>query len=240
MAFATGNTGRTLLYGLLRFQCRRASPTSPELGPGFRWRDTGMDAIGRALALEDFVISFRTVVSVVAALGCAVAYGALQENIAKIGSKVAEFERSDSSGKQVKLSDALKGSKAVVLNFWSTRCPVSKKYEPTLKKLAADYTAKGVTFLAIDSNYNEPADEVQQTRSERSVPYPVLMDGKEGSLATYFGASHTPEAYVITNAGVLVYHGNLDEISPAIDAVLTGRSVEKSETRAFGCSIKRP
>jgi len=186
------------------------------------------------------VISFRTVVVVLAALGWAIAYGTPQENNAKIGSKVSDFERSDSSGKQVKLSEALKSSKAVVVDFWSSRCPVSKKYEPTLKKLAEDYTTKGVAFIAIDSNYNEPANEVQQTRAERSVPYPVLMDGKEGSLATYFGASHTPEAYVITPAGVLVYHGNLDEIGPAIAAVLAGRTVEKSETKAFGCSIKRP
>lgn len=186
------------------------------------------------------MISFRTVVVVFAALGWSVANGAPQENSAKLGSRVTDFERGDSSGKQIKLSDALKSSKAVVVDFWSTRCPVSKKYEPTLKKLAVDYTAKGVTFLAIDSNYNEPSDEVQQTRAERAVPYPVLMDGKEGSLATYFGASHTPEAYVITTAGVLVYHGNLDEIGPAIDAVLAGRTVEKSETKAFGCSIKRP
>lgn len=183
----------------------------------------------------------RLVLSLVASLGSAVAASAsAQGDAAKIGAQVVEFERNDSTGQPVKLSDLLKSSKAVVVDFWSSRCPVSKKYEPTLKKLAADYTPKGVTFVAIDSNYNEPANEVQQTRGERSVPYPVLMDAKEGSLATYFGASHTPEAYVITSAGVLAYHGNLDEIAPALDAVLSGKSVQKAETRAFGCSIKRP
>ena len=184
---------------------------------------------------------FRMVLSVVAFLASAVtASASAQGDATKIGAPVREFERNDSTGKPVKLSDLLKSSKAVVVDFWSTRCPVSKKYEPTLKKLATDYTPKGVTFVAIDSNYNEPADEVQQTRGERSVPYPVLMDGKEGSLATYFGASHTPEAYVITSTGVLAYHGNLDEIAPALDAVLNGKAVQKADTRAFGCSIKRP
>ena len=183
----------------------------------------------------------RMVLSLVAFLGSAVAASAsAQGDPAKIGAQVREFERNDSTGKPMKLSDLLKSSKAVVIDFWSTRCPVSKKYEPTLKKLATDYTPKGVTFVGIDSNYNEPADEVQQTRGERSVPYPVLMDGKEGSLATYFGASHTPEAYVISSAGVLAYHGNLDEIAPALDAVLSGKPVQKADTRAFGCSIKRP
>ena len=162
------------------------------------------------------------------------------EQQAKLGAKVADFERTDSAGKSVKLDEVRKGAKAVVVDFWSSRCPVSEKYEPVFRKLATDYGAKGVAFLGIDSNYNEPADEVQKVRTTRSVSVPVLMDGKEGSLATYFGASHTPEAYVITSDGVLAYHGNLDEIGGALDAVLAGKPVPKAETRAFGCSIKRP
>ena len=158
----------------------------------------------------------------------------------KIGGKVADFERPDSAGKSVKLTAVLKDAKAVVIDFWSSRCPVSEKYEPVLKKLAADYGAKGVAFLGIDSNYNEPAPEVQKIRGDRSVSIPVLMDGQEGTLATYFGASHTPEAYLITKDEVLAYHGNLDEIGGALDAVLAGKPVPKTETRAFGCSIKRP
>jgi thiol-disulfide isomerase/thioredoxin len=175
------------------------------------------------------------------ALGASVAAAAGNSaNTAKIGEKVQLFERKDANGKRAALADALRRGKAVVVDFWSARCPVSEKYEPVLKKLAADYTPKGVVFLPIDSNYNEPADEIQKVRAARGVPYTVLMDGEEGSLATYFGASHTPEAYVIAKSGELVYHGNLDEIGGAIDAVLAGKPVPKAETRAFGCSIKRP
>jgi len=158
----------------------------------------------------------------------------------KVGEKVKDFERSDAGGGAIKLTRALQSGKAVVVDFWSTRCPVSEKYEPVLKKLSASYTAKGITFLAVDSNYNEPAEEIQKVRSQRDVPYPVLLDGKDGALAAYFGATHTPEAYLITGDQVLAYHGNLDEIPQALDAVLIGKPVPKSETRAFGCSIKRP
>src|SRR5262249_15756418 len=105
---------------------------------------------------------------------------------------------------------------------------------------SANYTGKGITFLAVDSNYNEPAEEIQKIRSQRDVPYPVLLDGKEGALAAYFGATHTPEAYLITAEQGLAYHGNLDKIPQAPAAVLVGKAVPKSETRAFGCSIKRP
>src|SRR6266851_836190 len=90
---------------------------------------------------------------------------------AKIGAKLTDFERVDAGGKAFKLTQVLQGSKAVVVDFWS---------------------------------------------------------------------SHTPEAYLVTPDGVLAYHGNLDEIGGALDAVLAGKAVPKSETRAFGCSIKRP
>ena len=174
------------------------------------------------------------------ALACSSAQAGSSGAGAQIGGKVTPFERLDQSGKTIKLSEVLKGAKAVVVDFWSTRCPVSERYEPVLKKLAGEYAQRGVAFLAIDANYNEPAEEVQKVRQQRAVPYPVLMDGVKGELATYFGASHTPEAYVITPAGVLVYHGNLDEIGGALDAVLAGKPVPNAETRAFGCSIKRP
>jgi thiol-disulfide isomerase/thioredoxin len=162
------------------------------------------------------------------------------ETVVKLGGKLAPFERKDSEGRVVKLGEMLKRSKAVVLDFWSTRCPVSEKYEPTLKKLYDNYAARGIIFLAVDANYNEKVEDVEKVRKERGVGYPVLLDMAEGRLAATLGASHTPEAYLLIPDGTLVYHGNLDEIGGALDAVLTGRPVPKPETKAFGCSIKRP
>jgi hypothetical protein len=51
-------------------------------------------------------------------------------------------------------------------------------------------------------------------------------------------------------SGKLVYHGRIDnsragdsitsnELRDAVDAVLDGKAVEKTEAKAFGCSIKR-
>ena len=174
---------------------------------------------------------------VVLSSGLAAARGA---PAARIGEKVETFERADSQGKTVRLAEALKSGRAVVIDFWSSRCPVSERYEPVLKKLATEYAQKGVVFLAVDANYNEPAEEIERVRRDRGVTVPVLMDGAEGKLAAYFAASHTPEAYLLGKDGKLVYHGNLDELGGALDAVLSGKPVPKAETRAFGCSIKRP
>ena len=68
--------------------------------------------------------------------------------------------------------------------------------------------------------------------------------------ADRFGAQSTPETYVMDSSGVMRYHGYIDDsqtpsrvsrrgLALAIQAVIDGKTVEKPETRAFGCTIKR-
>jgi hypothetical protein len=69
-------------------------------------------------------------------------------------------------------------------------------------------------------------------------------------LADQLGATVTPEVYVFDNAGVLRYHGQVDDsrnparvkahtLRAALDELLAGKSVTRAETKAFGCTIKR-
>ncbi|HEV2687905.1 MAG TPA: hypothetical protein VGV35_05100, partial [Bryobacteraceae bacterium] len=77
----------------------------------------------------------------------------------------------------------------------------------------------------------------------------VYKDGNN-VLADRFGAEVTPESYVIDSNGVIRYHGSIDDsqnearirtrgLRLALDAVLAGKPVEITQTKAFGCSIKR-
>src|ERR1022692_3186461 len=69
-------------------------------------------------------------------------------------------------------------------------------------------------------------------------------------LADRFDAQVTPESYVIDSAGIIRYHGSIDDnqneshirtqrLRLALDAVLAGKPVDQAETKAFGCRIKR-
>lgn len=69
-------------------------------------------------------------------------------------------------------------------------------------------------------------------------------------VADKFGATVTPETYVIDASGVIRYHGSIDDaqnvarvttqrLRLALDAVLAGKEPPQTETKAFGCSIKR-
>src|SRR5205085_7144414 len=69
-------------------------------------------------------------------------------------------------------------------------------------------------------------------------------------VADRFGATVTPESYVIDSSGTIRYHGQIDDsrnearirtpgLRMALDAVLAGKPVTVQETKAFGCTIKR-
>ena len=119
-----------------------------------------------------------------------------------------------------------------------------------MAKLDADYRDQGVQFIGINSNKQEPAEEVGKHAGEHKFQFPVLKD-PNNVIADRFGAQVTPEIYVIDSKGVLRYHGYIDDdqyqkkekasqdLRTALDAVLKGDAVSVERTKAFGCSIKR-
>lgn len=165
----------------------------------------------------------------------------------KVGSKVADFQVQDLDGKSAAFS-ALRGPVTVV-TFIATQCPVSNGYNERMKAVFSDYSTKGVKFIFVNANQNEPASDVRRHAKSVGFAFPVYKDANN-VLADRFGAQVTPESYVIDESGVIRYHGAIDDsqnesrirtrgLRLALDAVLAGKAVEITETKAFGCSIKR-
>jgi hypothetical protein len=76
------------------------------------------------------------------------------------------------------------------------------------------------------------------------------QDGKIGKL---YGATNTPQFFIIDPQGVLVYKGGIDSIasadqsdigkaenyvSAALADLAAGKKVAKSSTKPYGCSVK--
>jgi peroxiredoxin len=171
-----------------------------------------------------------------------------------IGSRAPDFELSSFDGRTFALSRELFGHKAVVVMFIATRCPYSNAYNARMAAYAKEYAARGVAFVGINSNVTESAQEVARHAERHGFTFPVVKD-PQTRVADAYGARHTPEVYVIDPGGILRYHGRIDDAyedpgnpkeipSPdlrnALDALLAGRPIARTETKAFGCSIKRP
>jgi peroxiredoxin len=165
----------------------------------------------------------------------------------KLGSKISDFTVRDLTGKEVNFA-ALKGPVTVV-TFISTTCPISNAYNDRMNAVYQDYSAKGVKFIFVNANSNEPPAAVEKHAKDVGFTFPVYKDARN-VLADRFGATVTPESYVIDETGAIRYHGQVDDsrneariqthgLRMALDAVLAGKPVQLQETKAFGCTIKR-
>ena len=171
--------------------------------------------------------------------------------------KVENFSLPDAvSGQQVSLAD-FQNRKAVVVLFTSNFCPYSKLYEDRFSALVKAYAGQDVAFIMI--NPNDPAEskddsmEAMKAKAQSwGLNIPYLAD-KDQRVASQFGASKTPEVFVLSNKPnrfAVAYSGALDDnpqvaqdvsqnyLQQAIDAVLKSKIINTPNKRPVGCMIK--
>jgi peroxiredoxin len=169
-----------------------------------------------------------------------------------VGKIVPNFTLKDTANKDWSLADC-KDTKAVVVVFMGTECPVNNAYMPRLVELHQTYAEKGVTLVGINSNNQDTATRVAAHAKEHKLPFPVLKDAAN-VVADQFGAQRTPEAFVLDAKGKIVYQGRIDDqfgvgfkrpaptrsdVAEALDALLDGKAVKESRTEPAGCLIAR-
>ncbi|HVF86508.1 MAG TPA: thioredoxin family protein [Pyrinomonadaceae bacterium] len=176
--------------------------------------------------------------------------GSASENLSgvTIGEKVNDFKLPDVEGKEHTLAN-LRGKRGTVLIFVSVQCPVSNAYSKRMEKLAGEYKARGVNVVGINANHTDTIEMIGEHAAGSGLTFPILKD-KGNRVADQLGALVTPEAFFLDAENKLVYRGRIDnsrdessiathDLREAIDATLAGKTVTKTEARAFGCSIKR-
>jgi peroxiredoxin len=162
--------------------------------------------------------------------------------------KVENFTLKDYSGKSHSLSD-YKDAKAIVVMFIATQCPVSNAYNSRMEKLYEDYSPKDIAFIGINSNKQESVKEVAEHAQEHGFKFTILKD-LDNIIADKFDAQVTPEIYVLNSNFEVLYHGRIDDsqrenkvtsqdLRTALNEILAGKKVSVTETKAFGCTIKR-
>jgi peroxiredoxin len=165
-----------------------------------------------------------------------------------IGATIDDFTLPDVDNKDHSLK-SLMGKNGAVLIFVAVQCPVSNAYNERMEQLAQDYKARGINVIGINSNVAEDAAAVKAHAAEHKLTFTILKD-PGNKIADKLGAAVTPEAYFLDTNYKLLYHGRIDnarnaaqvesnDLRNALDAALAGKAIEKTEAKAFGCSIKR-
>jgi hypothetical protein len=148
----------------------------------------------------------------------------------------------------------LAAAPATVLVFTAVDCPISDRYAPEVRRLAARYADRGVRFHVVYANAGERPEAARAHAAAFAYGLPVLLD-PAGALADRARATVTPEAAVFDARGRLVYHGRIDdryvdfgvdrpvptthELDDAIAAALGGRPAVVPTAPAVGCAIVR-
>ncbi|MFC2093582.1 thioredoxin family protein [Bacteroidota bacterium] len=175
-------------------------------------------------------------------------YAADDTNGYNIGDIVEDFTIYNYDGNLYTLSN--NEGPATVIMFWSTQCPFVQPYTQRISNLSNEFVNQGVVFWAINSNNTEDVEEVQTHAQDKGYPFPMLKD-LNNVVADQFDAERTPEIFLIDNSSMkLLYHGRIDndknedkvtteDLKNALNEFLAGQEISVTETKAFGCTIKR-
>ena len=176
----------------------------------------------------------------------------------QVGVQAPEFSGTTAEGKTVKLSDY--NGKVVVLEWNNSACPfVRKHYDAgNMQALQKEYTAKDIIWLSINSSakgkqgYFEGAALTEQLKKDGNVATAYIIDA-EGPIGRLYEAKTTPQMFVISKEGAVLYNGAIDSIAStdssdiakadpyvknAIDATINGQNIKVSTSTPYGCGVK--
>jgi peroxiredoxin len=171
-----------------------------------------------------------------------------------LGTKAPDFTLLEpATGKKRSLSEF--EAPATVVMFICNHCPFVIHVQGEITRLARDYAAKGVAFVAINSNDVEsyPQDgpeHMAELVRKLGWTFPFLFDATQDAAKAYHAAC-TPDFFVFDSDHRLAYRGQLDDSRPsngkpvtgsdlraAIDDVLAGRPAATEQRPSIGCNIK--
>jgi len=187
-----------------------------------------------------------------AAMTCATAVFAVET-----GKPAPDFTGLDINGKAVKLSDF--AGKIVVIESYNSDCPYCHNQYKTgaMQALQQELATNGVVWALVNSvnpkNFSHRTPEqAQKEMAAEKMDVTVWIDDSSGAIGHLYGMETTPHMFVIDKGGTLVYDGAIDNqpdpfhdpakarnyVREAVDELLAGKSVEVSQTKPYGCSVK--
>lgn len=177
-----------------------------------------------------------------------------QSTMLALGTPAPSFRLPDPSGKFIS-SDDFAGAPALLVVFMCNHCPYVKHVQARFVEMAAEYQARGVAVVGINSNdvENYPEDRPEKMAEEiktTGYTFPYLYDESQ-EVAKAYRAACTPDFFLFDRDRRLVYRGQFDDSRPknglpvtgadlraALDTLLAGGAVSPNQKPSVGCSIK--
>jgi hypothetical protein len=157
------------------------------------------------------------------------------------------------TGSEISL-DTYPSCSGIVVIFTSNACAYDAYYRNRINALSKEFHDK-VPVLLINAGVDqiESTDNMVRKAQQLDLKIPYLAD-KDQTVMRLFGATKTPQAFLLKNNGgkfSVVYSGAIDDnaqvetdvrrayLKDAIDIMLTNQTIETTEVRPVGCSIRK-
>lgn len=148
----------------------------------------------------------------------------------------------------------LKTEKGLLVIFSCNTCPFVVKSQTRTQEMLALSAKLGIGVAIINSNEAQRTkadsyDEMLKYAKEQKYTAPYLIDN--GMLADAFGATRTPEVFLFSGNGKLVYKGAMEDnptqpsssksiyLKTAMNNMVQGKAIDPDATKSIGCTIKR-
>jgi peroxiredoxin len=143
-----------------------------------------------------------------------------------------DFKLLNSVSLELETLQNLKGANGTVILFICNHCPYVIHINEALVKIANEYQAKGINFIAISSNDVEkyPQDSPEKMKvlaEEVGYPFPYLYDETQ-EVAKAYDAACTPDLFLFDKQLEIYYHGQLDDSRPGNKIVVTGKDLKQA------------
>jgi peroxiredoxin len=180
-------------------------------------------------------------------------------SVIELGMKAPAFHNLPAAdGKSYSMGDFKED--VLVVAFLANHCPWVRGGDPDLIRSVDDFKGKSVRFIAIGVNLraDDALPAMKQHAAQAGYNFIYLHDPTQ-EIGRKFGATHTPEYFVLNRARQIVYTGLLTNspammqsggpryvngepkefyVRDAVNAALAGRPVSVAETRAQGCTVE--
>jgi hypothetical protein len=107
--------------------------------------------------------------------------------------------------------------------------------------------------IGVVAGVNYPDSEIVAYRDKYKLAFPMLLD-PEFHLTKKLNATITPQAFLVSSKGAIIYHGMIDNwgyeigktrahatefyLTDAVRNFLEGKKIEQDSTKAIGCYIQ--
>ena len=146
----------------------------------------------------------------------------------------------------------LDGKDVVVVAFLCCSCPAVADYEERLLAFANKHAKAdskvGIVAINVNTIEEDRLPQMIERAKEKKYAFPYLYDASQ-KIGKQFGASYTPEFFVLDKDRKVAYMGAFDDrddpakakvhfVEDAVASLLSGAKVKTAETLGRGCRVR--